>query len=175
MTSLDTRMAELRLERRKEFIQWAYGRRYPILGILLDAQDTWSTLTKVQRRDLTRAVDAFHDGAPIDWNTFSKWDCPRLLSSTSSRSVSSMRRKGVVQEESLRLTRHGVVVVLVCAEGPDHSKHVHWAMAATPGEPSSGRRYPDPDPCVMRPDRPHVCLRPDHDARHGKTTPRGPA
>lgn len=27
---------------------------------------------------------------------------------------------------------------------------------------------PDPDLCVMRPDRPHVCLRPDHDERHGK-------
>ncbi|MCT1710725.1 hypothetical protein M3B38_01820 [Dietzia cinnamea] len=26
-----------------------------------------------------------------------------------------------------------------------------------------------PDPCVMRPDQPHVCRRPDHDDRHGKT------
>ena len=121
MTSLDARRAGLRLERRKAFIQWAYDRRYPILGILIDVQDTWSTLTKVQRRDLTRAVDAFHDGAPIDWDKFSKWDCPRLLSTTSSRTVSSMRRKGVVQEDSLKVTRHGVVVVLVCAEPADRS------------------------------------------------------
>ena len=34
------------------------------------------------------------------------------------------------------------------------------------------RYYPDPDLCVMRPDRPHVCLRPDHDARHGRPTPK---
>ncbi|MDV6300210.1 hypothetical protein R3P82_13975 [Dietzia maris] len=37
------------------------------------------------------------------------------------------------------------------------------------------RPYPDPDPCVMRPGQPHVCLRPDHDERHGKTTPKQPA
>lgn len=116
MTSLDVRRAELRDERRKEFIRWAYGRRYPILWILIDVQDTWSSLTKVQRHDLTRAVDMFHDGAPIDWDEFSKVDCPRLLSSTSSRTVASMRRKGVVQEGSLKVTRHGVVAALVCAQ-----------------------------------------------------------
>lgn len=25
-----------------------------------------------------------------------------------------------------------------------------------------------PDECVVRPDRPSVCLRPDHEQRHGK-------
>ena len=29
---------------------------------------------------------------------------------------------------------------------------------------------PYPDPCIIRPDRPHVCVRPDHAERHG--TPR---
>lgn len=46
---------------------------------------------------------------------------------------------------------------------------------ATADECRAAHPYPDPDPCVMRPDRPHVCLRPDHDERHGKGTPREPA
>lgn len=45
----------------------------------------------------------------------------------------------------------------------------------TNDERQTVRPYPDPDPCVMRTDRPHVCLRPDHDERHGKTTPREPS
>lgn len=44
-------------------------------------------------------------------------------------------------------------------------------LAMTP-RTAAMRPYPDPDPCLMRPDRPHVCRRPDHDERHGKTTPK---
>lgn len=40
-------------------------------------------------------------------------------------------------------------------------------MSDTPARP-----YPDPDPCVMRPQHPHVCLRPDHEQRHGRPTPK---
>ena len=115
MTSLDVRRAECREERRTEFIRWAYDRRYPILWILIDARTTWQELTKAQRRDLTHAVDNYLDGAPIDWDKFSKWNCPKLLPTTSSRTVASMRRQGVLQEDSLKVTRHGVVAVLVCA------------------------------------------------------------
>ena len=42
----------------------------------------------------------------------------------------------------------------------------------TPDERMTPRPYPDPDPCVMRPDQPHVCLRPDHEQRHGRPTPK---
>ena len=41
--------------------------------------------------------------------------------------------------------------------------------------PPAARPHRDPDPCLMRPDQPHVCLRPDHDERHGKTTPKQPS
>lgn len=43
------------------------------------------------------------------------------------------------------------------------------------GQAAQALYAPDPDPCVMRPGQPHVCLRPDHDERHGKTTPKQPA
>lgn len=48
-------------------------------------------------------------------------------------------------------------------------------MPAVTSDDHTPRPYPDPDPCVMRPGQPHVCLRPDHDERHGKTTPKQPA
>ena len=35
-----------------------------------------------------------------------------------------------------------------------------------------GTEVPDPDPCVMRPQHPHVCLRPDHEQRHARPTPK---
>ena len=38
--------------------------------------------------------------------------------------------------------------------------------------PGSFADHRGPDPCVMRPDQPHVCRRPDHEQRHGRPTPK---
>lgn len=59
----------------------------------------------------------------------------------------------------------------IAAKYENQLDDVHFARSRFAGM----HPYPDPDPCVMRPDQPHVCRRADHDERHGKTTPREPS